>query len=143
MRSRFTVLFAVVLSAALSGAAKGEPAGPFCFSTAPFIDVYEWFLEASGGDNFTITGKSNDGRAMSAFGHLEGDNFILGFNIYPDAEAVPVVGGATINLGTLTGPARCFTPDFESCGDFTIALVSCSARTTISAPAGPAQGRSR
>ena len=126
MRTRLKAALALVALTALPLAASGEPVGPFCFSTAPFPDIFEWFFEAGAGSNFVITGRDlSGGRPMSAFGYVGGDTFHLGYNTYPDAMHAPVIGGASIDLNTLSGPGLCFAPDLESCGEFTIALIEC------------------
>jgi len=139
------VFAGLLFLAAWTTVSGAEPVGPFCFSAAPFLDVYEWYFEAQGGSNFVITGRDLVGnRAQSANGFVAGGSFIFGFSTYPlSSSEDPVLGGGTIHLDTLSGPAVCYAPDFESCGAFTIALVSCPSRGSTPASAARVQGRSK
>jgi hypothetical protein len=125
MNKYMVAVLGLVICGGLATTLAAEPAGPFCFSLDPLSEVFEWFFESSGGNSFTITGRDLPNRPQTAAGYLDDDKFYLGFTTYPVGSGVPVIGTATIDLNTLTGSGRCFAPDLESCGEFTIALVTC------------------
>jgi hypothetical protein len=125
-----TMLLALVPSHA-------DAAGPVCFSTDPFLDVFVWFVNGTGANQFAGSGRDTFGdRAQTVSGFTSGGKATVGYTTHPtSSDSFPVVGGGTIDLVTGTGPGWCFAPDFGSCGDFTFTAITCpSGATTDAAP---------
>ena len=121
------VLLGIAMMLLAIGPSDAGAAGPFCFSTAPFVDVFVWFLGTTGGNQFVGSGRDLAGdRAQTVSGFVSGSTVTVGFVTHPGtSETVPVTGGGTINLATGTGPGSCFGPDFASCGSFTFVTITC------------------
>jgi hypothetical protein len=142
-------MLAVFLAVA---APDAEADGPFCFSAAPFSDVFVWFVSGTGGNQFAGSGRDTTGnRAQTVAGFVSGTTAVVSFTTSPaTSDFVPVIGGGTIDLGSGTGPGVCYAPDFEACGDFTFAAIACppgatTDQATPDAGAGPlrVQGKVR
>jgi hypothetical protein len=144
MRTALTLLGVTLLLLAIA-APDARADGPFCFSTAPFSDIFVWFLNATGGNQFAGSGRDLAGdRAQTVSGSLIGNTAVVGYTTYASESGTsPVTGGGTINLDTGTGPGACFAPDFAACGDFTFATVACPPGATADAKADDASKTGR
>ena len=147
MRNALVLLGLAVMLLAIAPS-DASAAGPFCFSTPPFIDVFVWFVGPTGENQFGGSGRDLAGdRAQTVSGFVSGNTATVGFVTHPGTpETVPVTGGGTINLVTGSGPGSCFGPDFASCGSFTFVTITCPPGATAASagdaglPAGRVQG---
>ncbi len=148
MRSKWaslTILGAAVLIVGFwpAGASATTPLGPFCFSNAPFTDVLVFFFDGTAfGNQFQGTGREfNTNRPTTVMAFTTGTTAVIGYHILP-TQATPFdqIGGAVINISSLTGPGFCErTNSALGCGtgtNITLTLTACPAGVT-SSPAGP------
>jgi hypothetical protein len=144
MRKSLVFLGMVVALLAI-GAVDVSAAGPFCFSTAPFADVFVWFLNPTGGNHFAGSGRDLTGdRPQWVTGFIVGNSAVVAYTTYAKATTeTTLTGTGTLNLSSGGGPGRCFSPDFASCGNFTFTLVTCPAGAVAdtAADASRAAGR--
>jgi hypothetical protein len=136
MRKSLMLLGMTVMLLAVAAPEAGA-AGPFCFSTAPFSDILVWFVNGTGGNQFAGSGRDLSGdRAQTVTGFVTGSNAVVSYTTYAKASGTaPVTAGATLSLVTGTGPGACFAPDFASCGNFTLAAITCPPGATAAAEA--------
>jgi hypothetical protein len=147
MRNALVLLGIAVMLLAIVPSEAGA-AGPFCLSTTPFSDIFIWFLNPTGGNQFSGSGRDLSGdRAQTVSGFISGNIVTVGYITHPStSETAPVSGGGTIDLGTGSGPGSCFGPDFASCGDFTFVSIPCPPGAAVDSaadarlPAGRTQG---
>jgi hypothetical protein len=142
---RTLVLVGVVAALLAITAPDAEAAGPFCFSIPPFTDVFVWFLNPTGANQFAGSGRDLSGdRAQTVSGFVTGNAAVVGYTTYPNSsDFSPVNGGGTIDLGSGTGPGTCFGPDFADCGDFTFATIACPPDATADPAPGPGRVQGR
>ena len=126
------LLAALALGASTTPVNATTPTGPVCFSTAPFADILVWFLDFHGTTPnwfyFDAIGQDlagNRPQSVSAFVDQAGTTLYVGYTTYPRGSGVPVIASGTLNVATLSGPGRCFAPDFASCGNFTFQVITC------------------
>ena len=135
-----TVLVLGLVTTALGiGPTDADAAGPLCFSTPPFLDVFVWFVSPTGGNQFAGSGRDLAGdRTQTVSGFVSGNIATVGFVTHPGlSDTVAVTGSGRIDLTTGTGPGSCFGPDFESCGSFTFTAITCPSGATAAAAADP------
>jgi len=134
MRTALVLLGAVVMLL-LPVASEVDAQAPVCFATPPFVDVFVWFVKATGGNQFAGSGRDLEGdRPQTVSGFVVGQTATVGFATHSGTpDTVPVTGGGTIDLATGTGSGSCFAPDFASCGSFTFTSITCPSGTTADA----------
>lgn len=113
--------------------------GPFCFSNAPFDDVLVFFFDGTPfGNQYQGTGRElNTSRAATVTAYTAGTSVVIGYHVLPTRTAPrDQIGGATINLATLTGPGFCMrTNSASGCGigtDITLSSIPCPVGATSS-----------
>lgn len=150
MPGRFVVLTAVftLLSVAVSRPAQAQWALPWCFTMAPFTDVFVMYAKVFGGGQRGGPGRDLIGnRALSVSIFQSGGILHVGGTILPKLGYVPVFFGGTIDPGTGTGTGQCFAPTLADCGNFTFQRITCPAATASVAtmqaltPSGLAMGQ--
>ena len=115
------VMLSTLLGFVGTGQAASLELGPFCFSVAPFTDIFVWFLNTDGGNQLIGSGQDLAGdRSQTVSGFIRSEVLHVGYTTHPQPGFVPVIAGGTIDLATGTGPGQCFSPDFVSCGDFSL-----------------------
>jgi len=122
--------------------AHAAPQGPFCFSTLPFSDVFVFFIDGNGGNQFIATGRdllTNSGVSATLF--ITGNFAVLSFVAPASPDSHSSMGTATVDLSTGSGPGVCETVNTGlGCGvgsNFTMTLVTCPAGSLSSAQQSP------
>ena len=140
------LIVAIVFLGLGPSAADADPQGPFCFSTEPFSDIFAFFLQFNGGNQFIATGRNlstNSGITATLF--LTGNFAVLSFVAPASPVGHSALGTADLDLSTGSGPAVCETVNTsEGCGSgtsFTLALTACPPDTTSSTDAATRRGR--
>lgn len=130
MPGRFVVLTAAfaLLSVAISRPAHAQWALPWCFSMAPFTDIFVWYPKTVGGGQRGGPGRDLIGdRSQWVSIFQSGGLLHVGFMILPKPDFVPVFAGGTIDPKTGIGTGQCFAPTLADCGNFTFQRITCPA----------------
>ncbi len=117
----------VVLIVGAPPPAAADPIGPVCLSLAPASNFFVLFLTPSGGNQFSVTGRDLGvgDRPITGTGFVTGSTFKIGFTLHALNGSQPFsLGGASINLGTGSGPGVARHIDGVNTS-FTMAVAAC------------------
>lgn len=126
-------LFAMVMLAVVGPPpASADPIGPICFSLAPAPNFFVIFLNPSGGNQFSITGRdiAVGDRPISGSAIITGSTFKLGFSLYAVTADQPFsVGSARLDVHTGSWPGFARPLDGVN-SSFTLAVAACPPNAT-------------
>jgi hypothetical protein len=120
-----------------------EASGPFCFTMAPFSDVFVWFVEVGEGNQFVGSGRDlTTGAAQSIGGYVSGTTAHISATSSPDSlTGFPLLVGASILISAGSGPGICHRlNNAGGCGlgtAVTLTNIACPPGATSSAEKDP------